>query len=94
MSPLTTDGKCVPTVRSYERSSKGGGVVVFGVLGVLRNIKNLEAYRRNTCLQQRILCHWNEWMSVCRQASCEPWPSWTWTSHGKVFRVQCVISNL
>jgi hypothetical protein len=78
------------TMRSYEKSSKGG--VVFGVLGVLRNIKNLEACRRNTCLQQRILCHWNEWMSLCSQASCEPWPSWT--SHGKVLRVQFVISNL
>jgi hypothetical protein len=78
------------TMRSYEKSSKGG--VVFGVLGVLRNIKNLEAYGRNTCLQQRILCHWNNWTSLRSQASCEPWPSWT--SYGKVFRMQSVISDL
>jgi hypothetical protein len=41
------------TVRAYERSSKGG--VIFGVMGVLRNIKKLEAYRRNTCLQQNLV---------------------------------------
>jgi hypothetical protein len=44
------------TLHSYEDSSKRG--VVLGVLDVLQDTKNLEAYRRDMCLRQRAFWPW------------------------------------